>query len=92
MKKYYRNKVRKAKYGKVITGISSKAGQKAIKAAYGHRAYGREDLSTAAGDVRRKRVQRLLARGMSMSEVAKMMRYTISQLRSYITGKSITGA
>ena len=38
MKKYYRNKVRKAKYGKVITGISSKAGKREIKAACGHRA------------------------------------------------------
>lgn len=92
MKKYYKNTVRKAKYGKVITGTSSKAGQRAQRGAYGHRAYGTEDPSSVAVDLKGRQIRRLLARGMSMAEIAKVMGMTVAQLRSQVSRRRITGA
>ena len=92
MKKHYVNKVRKAKYGKVITGLSSKAGQGRQRGAYGHRTYGTEDPASIAASLKGEQVRRLIARGMSMSEIAKAMGMTVAQLRSQVSRRRITGA
>ena len=92
MKKYYRNTVRKAKYGKVITGLGSKAGQRRQRGAYGHRTYGTEDPAAIASSLKSEQIRRLVARGMSMSEIAKAMGMTVAQLRSQVSRRRITGA
>ena len=86
MKKYYRNKVRKARYG--ITPVGERvATVTAAKSPITTTGPTLADITLADyEDQRKKRINALIKRGESVEDVARMAGVTVAQLRKIIAG------
>ena len=86
MKKYYRNKVRKARYG--ITPVEERvATVTAAKSPITTTGPTLADITLADyEDQRKKRINALIKRGVSVEDVARMAGVTVAQLRKIIAG------
>jgi len=82
MKKYYKNKVRKARYG--MTPVSGRVNRLASKKSPS-RTFATRDPLDVYEQQRKERVQALVKRGESVEDIATASGMTVTQLRKLLS-------
>lgn len=82
MKKYYRNKVRKARYG--LTPVSGRVGKIAsLKSP--SRTFATRNPTEIYDEQKKARIKALVERGESVADIARIAGMTVSQLRKILS-------